>query len=439
MQQSAARGWAGVDVGKGHHWVCLIDENGSTMWSSKVVNDEAAILEAVGQVLSRAVEVTWGVDVTGTMSGLLLALLAAHGQQVKYVPGRTVDRMATACRGEAKTDARDAYVIAETIRHRQDLTDVEVPVALVTELRLLVAHRTDLVADRVRMVNRLRDVLSDYFPALERSFDYAHSRGALVLLTGYQTPAALRGRGHARVTTWLAKRKVRTPEQVATTALEAAKAQHTTVPGQDVAASIVADIAAQLLTIDARIGELETRITTTFRAHPQAQIIESMPGMGPILSAELIAATGDLSGYANAGRLASAAGLVPVPRDSGRRNGNLHRPMRYSRKLRRVFYLSAQASMMREGPNRDYYLKKRGEGLRHVQALIALARRRVDVPWALLRDNRVLQVATDGPGGLTSPLRIHRSGCAWVAEVPLLTWENTGCDARIRPGKRGTR
>ena len=93
--------------------------------------------------------------------------------------------------------------------------------------------------------------------------------------------------------------------------------------------------------------------------------------MGPILGAELIAAAGDLNGYANAGRLASAAGLVPVPRDSGRRTGNLHRPMRYSRKLRRVFYLSASAAMMREGPNRDFYLKKRGEGLNHVQALIA--------------------------------------------------------------------
>jgi len=115
--------------------------------------------------------------------------------------------------------------------------------------------------------------------------------------------------------------------------------------------------------------------------------------MGPILGAELIAAAQNLSGYANAGRLASAGGLVPVPRDSGRRTGNLHRPARYSRKLRRVFYLSAQASMMREGPNRDFYLKKRGEGLKHVQALIALARRRVDVLWALLRDNRVFETA----------------------------------------------
>ena len=397
MQQPVPQGWAGVDVGKSHHWVCLIDEAGTTLWSAKVVNDEAAILDAIAAVLAQAEQVVWAVDVTGTMSGLLLALLAAHDQQVKYVPGRTVNTMSGAYRGEAKTDARDAYVIAETARQRGDLTEVEVAATLVTELRLLVTHRTDLVGDRVRMVNRLRDVLSGYFPALERAFDYAHSRGALVLLTGYQTPAAIRARGQARLTGWLAKRKVRTPDQVAASAMSAAQAQHTVVPGQDVAASIVADLATQLLRIDERIKDLDTRVTATFRAHPQAEIIESLPGMGPILGAELIAAAGDLNGYANAGRLASAAGLVPVPRDSGRRTGNLHRPVRYSRKLRRVFYLSAQAAMMREGPNRDYYLKKRGEGLKHVQALIALARRRVDVLWALLRDNRLFEITPPGP------------------------------------------
>jgi len=180
MEQVVPHGWAGVDVGKGHHWVCLIDEAGATLWSAKVVNDESAILEAIAAVLGRAEQVVWAVDITGTAAGLLLALLAVHGQQVRYVPGRTVNRMSGAYRGEAKTDARDAYVIAETVRHRGDLQEVEVPTALVTGLRLLVAHRTDLVTDRVRMVNRLRDVLSGYFPALERAFDYAHSRGALI-------------------------------------------------------------------------------------------------------------------------------------------------------------------------------------------------------------------------------------------------------------------
>ena len=61
-----------------------------------------------------------------------------------------------------------------------------------------------------------------------------------------------------------------------------------------------------------------------------------------------------------------------------------------------MFYLSALTSAMRDGPNRTYYLKKREHGRTHVQATIALARRRVDVLWALLRDNRTFTV--DPPG-----------------------------------------
>jgi transposase len=391
--EQRARAWVGVDAGKGHHWAAAVDEAGATLWSKKIANDETAILTALGEILDLAEQVDWAVDISGTSSALLLALLAAHGQQAVYVPGRTVNRMSGAYRGEAKTDARDAYVIAETSRQRRDFSSIEVPAQLAADLALLTSHRSDLVADRVRMVNRLRDVLTGIFPALERAFDYSGHKGALVLLTGYQTPAALRRRGRARLTAWLANRGVRGADAVAAAALQAAEAQHTVLPGEDVAAAIVADLAEQILALDDRLKKIDKQIRDTFHAHPQAEIIESLPGIGPILGAELVVAAGDLSAYADAGHLASAAGLVPVPRDSGRRTGNLHRPKRYNRRLRRVFYMSAQTSIMRDGPNRDFYLKKRAEGCKHVQAIIALARRRVSVLWALLRDNRVFALA----------------------------------------------
>jgi transposase len=295
--------WVGIDAGKGHHWGAVIDGAGATLWSKKIENDEAAILDALGQILALAERVHWAVDISGTASALLLALLAAHGQQAVYVPGRTVNRMAGAYRGEAKTDARDAYVIAETARHRRDLTAIDVPAQLAADLALLTTHRTDLVADRVRMVNRLRDTLTGIFPALERAFDYSHHKGALVLLTGYQSPAALRRAGRTRLTGWLARRGVRSAEQVADSALDAAAAQHTTLPGEAVAAAIVADLAAAILALDERISALDKQITTAFRTHPQATVIESLPGIGPILGAELVAAAGDL---------ASAGGLFDV-------------------------------------------------------------------------------------------------------------------------------
>ena len=147
-------------------------------------------------------------------------------------------------------------------------------------------------------------------------------------------------------------------------------------------------MATGVLALDDRLKALDAQIEATFAEHPQAAIIQSMPGFGPFLGASLLVGANDLRAFPSAGHLAAAAGLVPVPDDSGRRTGNLHRPLRYSRPLRHVFYLSAQTSMMRAGPNRDYYLKKRSRGATHSQAVIALARRRIDVLWALLRENR---------------------------------------------------
>ena len=67
------------------------------------------------------------------------------------------------------------------------------------DLRILCARRTDLASDRNRAINRLRAQLLEYFPALERAFDFAHRKAALILLTGYQTPDGLRRMGTARL------------------------------------------------------------------------------------------------------------------------------------------------------------------------------------------------------------------------------------------------
>jgi transposase len=126
-------------------------------------------------------------------------------------------------------------------------------------------------------------------------------------------------------------------------------------------------MARDILALDARLKDLDTQIAQAFARHPQAAIIESMPGLGAVLGAGLLVGTAGLTAFPTAGHLAAAAGLAPVPNDSGRRTGNLHRPRRYHRPLRRVLYEAAQSSMVRPGPNRDYYLKKRVQGRTHAE------------------------------------------------------------------------
>lgn len=114
-----------------------------------------------------------------------------------------------------------------------------------------------------------------------------------------------------------------------------------------------------------------------------------MPGMGPLSGAEFIACTGgDMDALGSPVRLAGVAGLAPVPRDSGRISGNMRRPHRYHRRLLRVFYLSAQIAARFCPTSKAFYDRKRNEGKSHKQAILALARRRLDVLWALIRDHR---------------------------------------------------
>lgn len=385
--------WVGIDIGKTHHWACVVDAEGKALLSVKVANDEAEIEALLAKTGSLAMQLIWAVDIIGAPSALLLALLARAGQSVRYASGRVVAAMSAAYAGEGKTDAKDAYVIAETARLRRDLSVIDTGTDLVRKLAVLTGHREDLIADRVRMINRLRDLMTSVFPSLERAFDYSSHKGALVLLTSYATPDRIRRVGQTRLTGWLRNRNVRGAADVAARATAAAKAQTVVLPGQDMTASIVTELATGILALDDRLKVLDAQIQMTFDEHPHARIIQSMPGFGPFLGASLLVGANDLRAFPSAGHLAAAAGLVPVPNDSGRRTGNLHRPLRYSRRLRHVFYLSAQTSMMRAGPNRDYYLKKRAQGATHSQAVIALARRRIDVLWALLRENRTWTAA----------------------------------------------
>jgi transposase len=389
--------WAGIDAGKSDHHCVVIDTDGNRLLSQRVANDETLLLELITAVtaLADGGEVTWAIDLNHGGAALLITLLITAEQRLLYIPGRTVYHASGSYRGDGKTDAKDAAVIADQARMRRDLQPLRPGDEIAVDLRILTARRTDLVADRTRAINRLRAQLLEYFPALERAFDYSNSKAALILLTGYQTPDGLRRAGTARLQTWLRKRKARNASTIATSAIAAAETQRTTVPGQQIAAAMVARLAKEVMTLDTEIGQTETMIEDRFRRHHHAEIILSMPGFGATLGAEFLAATGgDMACFDSADRLAGVSGLAPVPRDSGRISGNLKRPRRYDRRLLRACYLAAQIAIRTDAASRVYYDRKRSEGKTHTQAVLTLARRRLNVLWAMLRDHAAYQPAT---------------------------------------------
>ena len=213
--------WAGIDSGKRAHHCVVIDSAGRLLLSRRVVNDESALVELIAAVLALAGgdPAVWATDLNAGGAALLIALLAERGQRVLYIPGRIVHHAAATYRGDGKTDAKDARIIADQARMRTDLQPVRGADQISTDLRLLTARRTDLVCDRVRAINRLRATLLEFFPALEAAFDYS-KKAPLILLSGYQTPEAIRRIGATRLAAWLKKRGCRGSANVARKALE---------------------------------------------------------------------------------------------------------------------------------------------------------------------------------------------------------------------------
>lgn len=382
--------WTGIDAGKEFHWAHVMDASGKQLLSRRVENDEAELVALIEETLSLAEDVVWAIDQPGGSAALLLALLWERGQRVIYVPGLTVDRARDAYRGESKTDAKDAHVIADQARMRPDLGALEPGEGELAELQLLLARRRDLVTDQSRTIIRLKEALLALFPALERTLDL-NRKGALTLAAHYQTPAKIRRMGRKRLATYLRNRGVQGANGIADKALTAAKAQSVALPAEDVAARIIAELAEEVLSLKDHIESTNEEIGQRFFARPEAPILTSLPGMGPILGAEFLVAAGDLSAFDNADKLAAYAGLVPVAKDSGKRTGNDRRMRGGNKLLKRVFYQSAFASLRSAPESRAFYDRKRSEGKRHVQALIALARRRVNVLWAMLRDGTTFE------------------------------------------------
>src|SRR4029453_1273794 len=185
-------GWIGIEAGKGHHHVVLIDQEGRTLLSSRVANDEPDLIALVQKIRDHIRHPRGGIDVVDGGGALMVALLLRSDQAVFYIPGIAVNRASAGYRGQGKTDAKDAAIIADQARMRRDLRRLQLLDDNVAQLQLMTAYRADLAADRIRSINRLRGLLVGAFPALERVLDFTNRTADLDqrFPDAYRDPAA---------------------------------------------------------------------------------------------------------------------------------------------------------------------------------------------------------------------------------------------------------
>lgn len=387
----------GIDIAKDFHWVRAIAiDDSRVLMDRRVDNNPEALQDAIDELLGLCEQhgrMRAGIDVIGGIAGLVVAMLHDAGIEVVHVSGLAVNRARQGTvGGEHKSDPRDAAVIADQVRQRRDLRPVDALADIDAEIRLLVGRRRELVADQTRRISRLRDLLASMFPGLERVIDPKH-KASLQLLSRYVAPGEIRRAGRQRLIEHIGRAGHLTRahvEQLADAALQAAHAQRIQVPGERVASDLVRELAGEIAAGKHRLHVLDTELEATLERHPDAALIRSLPGMGVTLTAEFIAEAGNIARFPSPQQLAAAAGLAPVLKQSGKVR-YLQRARGGNKALKRVFFQSAFCSLSHPA-SKTFYRRKRAERKTHHQAVIALARRRVDVLHAMLRNRQPYQV-----------------------------------------------
>lgn len=380
--------YVGMDAGKESDHVTALPAVGDrSLFEGFVGQTEPQLKE----MLSRALEfgrTLLVIDVWGGFGTLPVLVASSMGIDVAHMPSRTFRQVAETY-GEDKTDELDSFILADATRWRPSLVNLVGPAAsAVEEVKLLTAARLDTVEERTRCYNRAHDLLQRICPPLEALFagDRLHANIALQLLARYGGPEGFRRAGKGRCAKWagnLKNQKNVGPRKVEEI-FEAIGQQTVSHPACSVAESQVKTLCKRIIELNAQVKGIEEDIEERSSRIPAVALLVGIPGVGRWTAAVIASQIGDVSRFRNADALASYAALAPCVRKSSKSLNVTKARKGGNRALKNAIVQSVQIALSWEGPERDRYWKKRAEGKKHKQAIRALARRRVEVIYAML-------------------------------------------------------
>ena len=370
--------FCGIDWAEDHHDIALADAGGGLL-ARRRISDDAAGLAALLDLLAEhgdSAEDPVPVAIE-TPRGLLVACLRATGRKVYPINPMAVaryrDRHSVAGR---KSDHGDAVVLANVLRtdahaHRPLPADTE----LTQAIAVLARAQQDAVWDRTTAHNRLRSHLREYYPAFLAAFAdlkggitrpearavlaAAPDPAAAAKLTGAQLKALLKKAGRSR--------GIDAEAQRLREAFRAPQMRQLPLVEQAMGRQALA-LLRQLDAACTSAGQLEHDAVESFNQHPDAEIITSFPGLGPLTGARVLAEIGDdRSRFADAKGLKAYAGAAPITRASGKTRSVTFRRIKNNR-LAAAGYIWAFSALTASPGARNHYDKRKTDGDRHAAA-----------------------------------------------------------------------
>ena len=368
----------GLDVGKSSHWACVATRDGKVLASKPVANRENALDSLFAEFPGALVVV----DQVRNIGALALSRARAAGMPSAYLPGLAAHEAARLFAGDAKTDERDALVIAKTALGIPDaLLPVPEPDEALEAARSLAAQRSHMVTCATRDKNRLRSILLESCPAFEALADLG-DRHCLNMLEKLGGPwgcidagkpafgAVTKGANRARMdAAWNA-------------AMASTRPSKRRVDAENPQVRMLARRIREALEEADRI---DREITALLAGDGTYECLVTIPGIGPRTASELVIGI-NIEDFPDHDHLASYCGIAPRNRQSGTSISSVSASRQGNRRLKNLLIFSCNSLVRSENRFGEYYRACRGRGMRHGEALKAVARKRLKVIYAIMRD-----------------------------------------------------
>jgi len=393
--------FVGDDWAEDHHDIEVMDQAGKVLARRRLPEGVAGMAQLHGLIGAclgeddEDAEVIVGIE---TDRGPWVAALIAAGYLVfpvnPLLASRYRERHGVS---GAKSDAGDAHMLADMVRtdsHQLRPAAGDSPEA--EGVKVLARTHKTLIWERTRAVQRLRHQLREYFPAALEAFEDLDAPDTLELLGKAPEPARAARLTRAQVSAALKRARRRSIPDKATAILAALRGEHLGQPEALTAAyaATVRALLAVIATLNEQVKILQGQVEEHFGQHPDAEVILSQPGLGPVLGARVLAEFGDdPRRYRDGKARRNYAGTSPVTRASGKKKVVA---ARFIHNDRLVDALNAQAfASLNSSPGaRAYYDELRARGIEHNDALRRLANRLVGILHGCLKTRTLYDEAT---------------------------------------------
>ena len=396
----------GIDVGKTSSFAVVLDQVCEA--DEPLVRREVPMVEYQLETLFMECQTRGNtlvvVDQYGSFGSLVVQVARKMGMDVAHISPDRFSKVA-ATWGEDKSDARDATIIADAARTTPRVVDrvPERPEA-VARIRVLSGERDDCVTEKSRLYNKLHALITTMCPTLEELFskDRLHNKCELEIIARYGGPQGLREAGKDEVSARIAEIKYmrnRGPRKVAEV-FEAIGRQTVTVPAADEMEAQARRTAKRILELQGLEKDLDDRIDGLAGLVEEVRVLLSLPGVGRVYAACIACEIGDIARFKDPNHLASYGGVAPARHESGTSVKKRKRRKGGNRRPENAFMQSARAASKCDPRAKAYYERKLaqytdadGKQLPGAtrRALRALARRRVTVIFAMLRDGSLYE------------------------------------------------